>query len=103
MCSLCDYETIYETIYILFLFYKSVFVQTAISVNSVHSGEFDTLVDDGNEATYLVDTIMTHNHYRPETYANDIALVKVTRPIKFTRFILPACIPEQEFAEKVNL
>ncbi|XP_039998540.1 uncharacterized protein LOC120798357 [Xiphias gladius] len=64
-------------------------------------GEFDILVDDGNEATYLVETILTHHHYRPDTYANDIALIKLTKPIKFTRFILPACIPEPEFAEKV--
>lgn len=69
----------------------------------MHSGEFDTLVEDGNEATHHVETIVTHNKYRPDTYLNDIALIKLTKPIKYSRFILPACIPEQEFAEKVNL
>lgn len=69
----------------------------------MRSGEFDTLVDHGNEATHYVETIVTHNKYRPETYHNDIALIKLTKPIKFSRFILPACIPEQDFAEKVNL
>lgn len=68
----------------------------------MHTGEFDTLVDDGNEATHYVETIVTHNKYRPDTYLNDIALIKLTKPIKFSRYILPACIPEQEFAEKVN-
>uniref|UniRef100_A0A8D2ZCL2 coagulation factor Xa n=1 Tax=Scophthalmus maximus TaxID=52904 RepID=A0A8D2ZCL2_SCOMX len=67
----------------------------------VKLGEFDTLVDHGNEATHYVETIVTHNKYRPETYHNDIALIKLTKPIKFSRFILPACIPEQDFAEKV--
>lgn len=45
---------------------------------------------------------MTHNNYKPVTYHNDIALIKLTKPIKYSRFILPACIPEQEFAESVN-
>lgn len=60
------------------------------------------LVDDGNEAIHEVETIFTHPKYQPETYDNDIALMKLARPIKFTRFILPACLPEQDFAEKVN-
>ncbi|XP_038595705.1 coagulation factor X-like [Micropterus salmoides] len=64
-------------------------------------GEFDVLVDHGNEATHNVETIMTHNKYRPDTYHNDIALIKLATPIKFTRYILPACLPEQDFAEKV--
>ncbi|XP_034460436.1 coagulation factor X [Hippoglossus hippoglossus] len=67
----------------------------------VRLGEFDTLVDHGNEATHNVETIITHYKYKPETYNNDIALIKLTKPIKFSRFILPACLPEQEFAEKV--
>ncbi|KAM9835984.1 uncharacterized protein ACBR49_019658 [Aulostomus maculatus] len=67
----------------------------------VRLGEFDVLVDDGNEATYLIESIVSHNNYRPDTYHNDIALVKLTTPIKFSRYILPACLPEQEFAEKV--
>ncbi|XP_035533840.1 coagulation factor X [Morone saxatilis] len=64
-------------------------------------GEFDVLVDHGNEVTHHVETIITHNKYKPDTYHNDIALIKLATPIKFTRFILPACIPEQDFAEKV--
>lgn len=69
----------------------------------VHSGEFDVLVDDGKEAIHQVETIMAHAKYKPDTYHNDIALIKLAKPIKFTRFILPACIPESHFAEKVNL
>lgn len=60
------------------------------------------LVDDGNEAIHEVETIMSHNKYRPDTYHNDIALIKLTKPIKYSKYILPACIPEQEFAESVN-
>ncbi|KAK5874740.1 hypothetical protein CesoFtcFv8_027305 [Champsocephalus esox] len=67
----------------------------------VRLGEFDVLVDHGNEARHEVETIITHHRYKPDTYNNDIALMKLATPIKFSRFILPACIPEQEFAEKV--
>ncbi|XP_013770437.1 coagulation factor X-like [Pundamilia nyererei] len=64
-------------------------------------GEFDRLVNEGTEADHIVDTILTHRGYKADTYHNDIALIKLTTPIKFSRFIVPACIPEQEFAEKV--
>jgi len=60
-------------------------------------------MDHGTEATHRVETIITHNRYRPNTYHNDIALIKLATPIRFSRFILPACLPEQDFAEKVNL
>ena len=70
---------------------------------SVLSGEFDVLVDEGREATHYVEAIITHSRYKPDTYHNDIALIKLAKPIRFTRFILPACLPEPEFAEKVNL
>ncbi|KAM9334327.1 uncharacterized protein ABDE67_022055 [Symphorus nematophorus] len=67
----------------------------------VKLGEFDVLVDEGNEATHHVEMIVTHNKFKPDTYHNDIALIKLATPIKFTRFMLPACLPEPDFAEKV--
>uniref|UniRef100_A0A3B5AZ92 coagulation factor Xa n=1 Tax=Stegastes partitus TaxID=144197 RepID=A0A3B5AZ92_9TELE len=67
----------------------------------VKLGEFDTLEDHGNEVAHTVETIVTHNRYQPNTYHNDIALIKLATPIKFSRYILPACLPEQDFAEKV--
>ncbi|XP_041834347.1 coagulation factor X [Melanotaenia boesemani] len=67
----------------------------------VKLGEFDTEVNDGNEAIHHVASIATHYMYKPDTYHNDIALIKLTTPIKFTRYILPACIPDADFAEKV--
>uniref|UniRef100_A0A3Q3WQK0 coagulation factor Xa n=1 Tax=Mola mola TaxID=94237 RepID=A0A3Q3WQK0_MOLML len=67
----------------------------------VKLGEFDVLVEEGREAIHEVESILTHNKYRRETYHNDIALIKLTEPIKFSNFILPACIPEADFAEQV--
>ncbi|XP_051913419.1 coagulation factor X [Hippocampus zosterae] len=68
---------------------------------SVRLGEFDLLADDGNEATYYLETALTHKLYRSDTFHNDIALLKLASPIKFSRHILPACLPEPDFAEKV--
>ncbi|NP_001027783.1 coagulation factor X [Takifugu rubripes] len=67
----------------------------------IRLGESDMLENEGTEAMYEVETILAHYNYKPNTYHNDIALIKLTKPIKYSRFILPACIPEQEFAESV--
>ncbi|XP_076839304.1 coagulation factor X [Brachyhypopomus gauderio] len=64
-------------------------------------GEFDTLVREGREVTHVVDKVLVHMSYVPETYHNDIALIKLVKPIKFTKFILPACLPDRDFAERV--
>lgn len=66
-------------------------------------GEFDALEVEGTESDHEVETIMTHNNYKPDTYHNDIALIKLATPIKFSRYIVPACLPEHNFAESVNL
>ena len=68
----------------------------------MHSGEYDVLKEEGNEATHRVESILTHNKYKRDTYHNDIALIKLLEPIKFSNFILPACIPKANFAEQVS-
>lgn len=72
-----------------------------ISIRVFLSGEFDTLVIEGREVTHDVDEILIHKNYMADTYHNDIALIKLSKPITFTRFILPACLPEHNFAERV--
>lgn len=64
-------------------------------------GEHDTLVKEGREVTHDVDEILIHKNYMADTYHNDIALIKLSKPITFTNFIIPACLPEYEFAERV--
>ncbi|XP_068506011.1 coagulation factor X [Syngnathus scovelli] len=68
---------------------------------SVRLGEFDLLVNEGTEATHYLDSALTHKLYRPDTFHNDIALLKLATPIKFSKYILPACLPDPDFAEKV--
>lgn len=48
-----------------------------------------------------MDLYVTHTNYVPQTFHNDIALIKLKTPIKFTKFIIPACLPDQAFAEDV--
>ncbi|XP_035248528.1 coagulation factor X [Anguilla anguilla] len=64
-------------------------------------GEFDRELDEGTESIHKVEQVLTHKHYVPETYHNDIALIKLKDPIRFTPFALPACLPENDFAEEV--
>ncbi|CAJ1087632.1 coagulation factor X [Xyrichtys novacula] len=68
---------------------------------TVKLGEFNVLEESDDEVVHQVETMVTHRGYRPDTYHNDIALLKLIQPIKFTRFILPACLPESDFAEEV--
>nr|XP_057908092.1 uncharacterized protein LOC131104668 [Doryrhamphus excisus] len=74
---------------------------TKHSYVAVRLGESNTEDIDGNEVTHNVEAIFKHNNYRPDTFHNDIALLKLATPIKFTRYMLPACLPESDFAEKV--
>ncbi|XP_026865682.2 coagulation factor X [Electrophorus electricus] len=64
-------------------------------------GEFDTMIREGREVTHAVDQVLVHMSYVPETYHNDIALIKLVKPIKFTKYILSACLPDRDFAERV--
>ncbi|XP_031414027.1 coagulation factor X isoform X2 [Clupea harengus] len=64
-------------------------------------GEFNTLKEEGREASHEVELYITHKNYIPETYHNDIALIKLKTPIKFTKYIIPACLPDRDFAERI--
>ncbi|CAL8288397.1 unnamed protein product [Lota lota] len=64
-------------------------------------GEFDTKVKEGQESVHNVETVLIHKRYTPGTFHNDIALIKLKTPISFSQFIIPACLPQREFAEKV--
>lgn len=64
----------------------------------VRLGELDlSKNDDGSEPEdYDIDRIIVHPEYRyPQKY-NDIALLKLTRTVRFTKFIRPACLYTKE-------
>ncbi|KAM4711404.1 coagulation factor X-like [Anableps anableps] len=68
---------------------------------TVKLGEHNTTEQTDREVSHEVDTIVSHFKYSSQTYNNDIALIKLATPIRFTKYILPVCIPEKDFAENV--
>ncbi|MGH0125494.1 UNVERIFIED_CONTAM: hypothetical protein FKN15_054591 [Acipenser sinensis] len=64
-------------------------------------GEFDTRKEESQEMTHRVEKVLIHNRYVQKTNNNNIALVKLKEPIKFSQYIIPACLPNREFAEQV--
>nr|XP_023690948.1 uncharacterized protein LOC111855790 [Paramormyrops kingsleyae] len=64
-------------------------------------GETNRNVDEHRETRHEVELVLVHSQYMPDTYHNDIALVKMKEPIRFSPYILPACLPESDFAERV--
>uniref|UniRef100_A0A6I8QA87 Serine protease 36 n=1 Tax=Xenopus tropicalis TaxID=8364 RepID=A0A6I8QA87_XENTR len=46
-----------------------------------------------NEITYTVDRIIVNPQYNSSTLFGDIALIRLTSPITYTKYILPVCLP----------
>ncbi|XP_027012330.1 coagulation factor X isoform X2 [Tachysurus fulvidraco] len=64
-------------------------------------GETYTRSWEGREAVHEVEQVLVHANYKPDTFHNDIALIKLVKPIQFSKYIIPACIPDHDFAENV--
>ncbi|KAK5639497.1 hypothetical protein RI129_011989 [Pyrocoelia pectoralis] len=60
----------------------------------VRLGEIDLKHDnDGTEyQDYDVEDIKLHEQYRPPSHYHDIALIKLSKKVQFTKFIRPACL-----------
>ncbi|KAI1292237.1 Coagulation factor X [Halotydeus destructor] len=59
----------------------------------VRAGEHDVKEEDGDEQTVRVDRAYTHPDYDIETVRNDIALLKLKKPMKMTRVVSSVCLP----------
>ncbi|KAM3935163.1 coagulation factor X [Leptodactylus fuscus] len=64
-------------------------------------GEMNTQRKDGGESIHKVEKIIVHPRFVKATYDFDIALVKLREAINFTDNIIPACIPDPDFADEV--
>lgn len=40
-----------------------------------------------------VEAVRRHEQFEPRTYKNDIAVLKLSRPVTFTKYISPVCLP----------
>ncbi|XP_058689952.1 coagulation factor X-like isoform X1 [Poecile atricapillus] len=54
-----------------------------------------------SESMHTVDKIFVHSKFVAETYDNDIALLKLKEPIRFSEYVVAACLPKADFANEV--
>ncbi|NXB83232.1 FA10 factor, partial [Vidua chalybeata] len=64
-------------------------------------GEVDREKKEQSESMHTVDKIFVHSKFIVETYDNDIALLKVKEPIRFSEYVIAACLPKADFANEV--
>ena len=46
--------------------------------------------------------IIRHKGFKDGSYNNDIALLKLSRPINYSSFVTPICLPKQGLEERVG-
>ncbi|KAI7810132.1 Proc protein [Triplophysa rosa] len=68
---------------------------------TVRLGDYDRFKHEQTEMTLLVKQHITHPQYNPVTVDNDIALLQLSGPAKFSQYILPACLPSHNLAERM--
>uniref|UniRef100_UPI003F4AAC51 uncharacterized protein LOC798775 precursor n=1 Tax=Danio rerio TaxID=7955 RepID=UPI003F4AAC51 len=68
---------------------------------SVRLGDYQRFRFEGSEITLPVKQHISHPQYNPITVDNDIALLRLEVPAKFSTYILPACLPSLELAERM--
>ncbi|XP_056600592.1 vitamin K-dependent protein C [Triplophysa dalaica] len=68
---------------------------------SVRLGDYDRYKHEQTEQTLLVKQHIMHPQYNPVTVDNDIALLQLSGPAKLSQYILPACLPSRNLAERM--
>ena len=61
----------------------------------IRLGDLDLRIDEDDGSEYKdfeIENIIVHPNYKPISNENDIALIKLTLEVEFTRFIRPACV-----------
>uniref|UniRef100_A0A8I6ANC9 Coagulation factor VII n=1 Tax=Rattus norvegicus TaxID=10116 RepID=A0A8I6ANC9_RAT len=62
-------------------------------------GEHDFSEKEGTEQVRLVEQVIMPNKYTRGRTDHDIALVRLHRPVTFTDYVVPLCLPERAFSE----
>eukprot|EP00795_Rhopilema_esculentum_P002362 gene2362-18002_t len=57
-------------------------------------GEHDRRSNDGNEQDIQVSRIFKHPSYSRRVINNDIALLKLSKPAKYGKYVSPVCLPQ---------
>jgi enterokinase len=82
-----------------------VYGRTTASLYSFDIGIHDRLAPEVWAVNRRVSKIIVHPSYNPTFWRNDIALMKLSAPITYSNYILPACIPSESasMAGKVSI
>ena len=67
------------------------------SPDVVRVGELDFSRPDEEDASpddIAVDRVNIHPNYKPPKYYNDIAILKLSRLVGYSRYVRPVCLPE---------
>lgn len=62
----------------------------------VRVGEHNRTKFEGSEVDVVVKKVIRHPHYSHRTIDNDIALLKLIRPVKLNKYVQPACFPSED-------
>ncbi|XP_027204536.1 uncharacterized protein LOC113798233 [Dermatophagoides pteronyssinus] len=62
----------------------------------IRAGEHDLMIPEGSEQQEQVSSLFVHPEYDPDTVDNDIALLKLRRPLQMNRFVSPICLPTDQ-------
>lgn len=64
------------------------------------TGEHDLSEEDGDEQERQVAQVIVPNKYITGKTNHDIALLRLSRPVVFTDYVVPLCLPEKAFSER---
>jgi len=62
----------------------------------VRVGEHDRNKKEGTEEDIQVERVIAHEGWNPRTLDYDIALFKLSKPVKFNKWVKPVCLPKAE-------
>ncbi|XP_062380655.1 vitamin K-dependent protein C-like [Sardina pilchardus] len=66
---------------------------------NVRLGDYQLFKREGTEVTVPVTEIISHPSYNRQTVDNDIGLLRLATPVRYSNYILPACLPSRGLAE----
>ena len=68
----------------------------------VFAGAHDLMAFESSRSPYAVVSVILHQSFDINTFDNDIALLKLARPIRWSRYVRPVCLPPPNFEFKAG-
>ncbi|XP_069582875.1 vitamin K-dependent protein C-like [Ranitomeya imitator] len=70
-------------------------------IYKIPEGEYDRRTLEDTEQQMFVTKIITHPNFKAETVDNDIALLRLSQPAVYSKYVLPICLPSYGLANKI--